>query len=941
MFVWKEGQEFKLSDPVGWHSLQVGAGMVIEVLLTGEAAGGHSDLWAGLLVTSVHLAGDDDPYLLLYVKSLGCSDPDVSKRPSSWFNRRAGQVHLCLSDPCLLEEDCPLHVTTLRVYSPEGFKRDYMTAATVKQLKKWLEDLGLDDPADRPRPEGIPPPAGAGAGEEEEEPGFPLDGFAGHGRAPARDKEKKELGDERVAAEERQGLRERLMKVRERMTGRLGDNGAGKRAGRPRGVEDPIYVSSSEGYSPSELDAVAKEEKKVKKDKTKRKRKERPLDPAGPSRALAIPGKELRVQFDEEPGQRDRKKKKMRAAQTEGVAVEAAISGTTTGSLQRQLMARAAEAVNERQAKKKEKKTSKDPGKQLAQILTKVVGKKKNKKDKAKRRRRKKKGGGEDPPGGGSGDSSGSSQTSSCEGGSGGLSGDDETSSSESAKMQPPLRRKALQHPGSVLRMLIEHAPGALGSNLKGFGRAPRRGRRHPGDSDLQLFPDCGAEPIVGDKPSAEGTSFVGSRRRSFKIWRAGQSWRLARIALRVAPPGRSRWALGSGTPHGGAVLRGHLSSWAGNSAQGPQACQDGGPSCWQRAGQLERRRKRTREVSPAMGGQQLARRRQRTRQERGQRPGARKRSLEGTATTGSGSRLAAARKDPRKVRRLDGAVSVLAPAVHDKNLSGDVTGVQVTSETPAFCGGARDGMAGIPTMRESIERCNSFCELGCMLAWWVISGAYTAEVGSITREFFGSWLDSRAAEDRLPLGRPKAATFPLREGDLSVFVGAMRACTLHEACQPDALKRWSVDAWTYLVFVGLNALSGAAPRPKHGGWTSVEKQAAQSIRGSVTLRCQKDTEPTECSESTWKKDLNSRVVGYGGEEMGVCETLTLEQVLPALPPQSHGGVLMRWIGSVLEQNGFYLTQNCCLGMQLMWSCRRCLVGFMLEKGTSCGLLMN
>ena len=250
-------------------------------------------------------------------------------------------------------------------------------------------------------------------------------------------------------------------------------------------------------------------------------------------------------------------------------------------------------------------------------------------------------------------------------------------------------------------------------------------------------------------------------------------------------------------------------------------------------------------------------------------------------------------------MRRLDGAVSVLAPAVHDKNLSGDVTGVQVTSETPAFCGGARDGMAGIPTMRESIERCNSFCELGCMLAWWVISGAYTAEVGSITREFFGSWLDSRAAEDRLPLGRPKAATFPLREGDLSVFVGAMRACTLHEACQPDALKRWSVDAWTYLVFVGLNALSGAAPRPKHGGWTSVEKQAAQSIRGSVTLRCQKDTEPTECSESTWKKDMNSRVVGYGGEEMGVCETLTLEQVLPALPPQSHGGSVdaLDWVG--------------------------------------------
>ena len=466
MFVWKEGQEFKLSDPVGWHSLQVGAGMVIEVLLTGEAAGGHSDLWAGLLVTSVHLAGDDDPYLLLYVKSLGCSDPDVSKRLSSWFNRRAGQVHLCLSDPCLLEEDCPLHVTTLRVYSPEGFKRDYMTAATVKQLKKWLEDLGLDDPADRPRPEGIPPPAGAGAGEEEEEPGFPLDGFAGHGRAPARDKEKKELGDERVAAEERQGLRERLMKVRERMTGRLGDNGAGKRAGRPRGVEGP-YLCLVIGRIFSLRAGRCGEGGKESEEGQNQEETQRAS--AGPCRSESSAGHSW--QRTESSIRRGAWSERSEEEEDESCSDRGSSCG---GGYKRHYYRQLAKAAHgqgrrgcERTAGQEEREEDQQRPWEAARPDPYQSGGKEEEQErqgeetqkKEERRRR--------------GPTRGRirrfvrKQTSSCEGGSGGLSGDDETSSSESAKMQPPLRRKALQHPGSVLRMLIEHARERLDQTSK------------------------------------------------------------------------------------------------------------------------------------------------------------------------------------------------------------------------------------------------------------------------------------------------------------------------------------------------------------------------------------------------------------------------------------------------------------------------------------------
>lgn len=58
------------------------------------------------------------------------------------FNRRVAVIHLC-------EVECPdageyaLYVRRLRTFSPEGFRRSYMSTA-MKQLKKWLDKLGTE-----------------------------------------------------------------------------------------------------------------------------------------------------------------------------------------------------------------------------------------------------------------------------------------------------------------------------------------------------------------------------------------------------------------------------------------------------------------------------------------------------------------------------------------------------------------------------------------------------------------------------------------------------------------------------------------------------------------------------------------------------------------------------------------------------------------------------
>ena len=111
--------------------------------------------------------------------------------------------------------------------------------------------------------------------------------------------------------------------------------------------------------------------------------------------------------------------------------------------------------------------SKKDAGSQLLKILTKLAKGQKDKKEKKdkknrKRRRRVKLEEGGDPS-----DSSGSSPTPSGGGDSGGSSSSSGDEDKEESKMEAPLRRKSLKRPGSVLRLLINHARQQLDQTAK------------------------------------------------------------------------------------------------------------------------------------------------------------------------------------------------------------------------------------------------------------------------------------------------------------------------------------------------------------------------------------------------------------------------------------------------------------------------------------------
>jgi hypothetical protein len=140
--------------------------------------------------------------------------------------------------------------------------------------------------------------------------------------------------------------------------------------------------------------------------------------------------------------------------------------GGTTRNCQAQLVKKAAETALQKSTKavaEKKRQTRKDPGWQLARILTKVVkgsshkdkgsdeehhGEKKKKKKKKKRKRHASGGSPSSP--GGSSSSSEMQKDWEIESSS--------SSSSSGTKMMAPLRKKSKKRPGSVLQLLIDHA---------------------------------------------------------------------------------------------------------------------------------------------------------------------------------------------------------------------------------------------------------------------------------------------------------------------------------------------------------------------------------------------------------------------------------------------------------------------------------------------------
>ena len=177
------------------------------------------------------------------------------------------------------------------------------------------------------------------------------------------------------------------------------------------------------------------------------------------------------------------------------------------------------------------------------------------------------------------------------------------------------------------------------------------------------------------------------------------------------------------------------------------------------------------------------------------------------------------------------------------------------------------------------VTRCTTIRRTGCVLAWCLCNMRRIQMVqgnSTFVRSFIvnsGVWHKG-----------------PICEGDFAALREVSQRVSLDEAASEKYVGEWHVQAWELLSCVACNFLVGAGGPLAPGKWCAIEKALAASIACTVDRFGKNDFEHDDLA--ALEKELVSRRVSYTGEEFGICNPLSLKQLLPALPPKEHGGVI-------------------------------------------------
>lgn len=201
-----------------------------------------------------------------------------------------------------------------------------------------------------------------------------------------------------------------------------------------------------------------------------------------------------------------------------------------------------------------------------------------------------------------------------------------------------------------------------------------------------------------------------------------------------------------------------------------------------------------------------------------------------------------------------------------------------------------------VADLKSGVGCCTTFQQLGCLLAWFAIRSPSTEMGDYIVEEFSFLW-NGKVAKTKLASGNRRGAAFPLREGELCDLAQVFTDLALADVALQPIVDMWWHKAWAYVAMCSLNHLAGKGGRLAPGRWTRPERTAAGSILAAVQRRSEV-SKPHPTSEEGWQKDVGRRRMGYNGEELAVCHELTWDQLVPALPPQEHGGCIncLDWV---------------------------------------------
>ena len=195
----------------------------------------------------------------------------------------------------------------------------------------------------------------------------------------------------------------------------------------------------------------------------------------------------------------------------------------------------------------------------------------------------------------------------------------------------------------------------------------------------------------------------------------------------------------------------------------------------------------------------------------------------------------------------------------------------------------------GLGAWHELISRADRLETTGCVLAWAIVQAEELGAEG-LGAKFMRSIFE-QCCEPHGPLPRKRGTIFPLRAGKLELLRTVLKGLTLSQVADPGFSAAWSEDSWLFCVFTGINGLA-LKPQPVSAGpWTAVEQRAAANAKECIHRFLQMET-TASWSADTIAADIAEKRLSYAGEEQSKIHVLTLEQVLPALPPIEHGGCI-------------------------------------------------
>ena len=193
--------------------------------------------------------------------------------------------------------------------------------------------------------------------------------------------------------------------------------------------------------------------------------------------------------------------------------------------------------------------------------------------------------------------------------------------------------------------------------------------------------------------------------------------------------------------------------------------------------------------------------------------------------------------------------------------------------------------------LKELAACCGSLRTIGVALAWSLLNAAdFDADgngLGQIWHCIHG--LASPLTALHRERGKKSRALFPIptrRESAMQDAALRLELNDFKDFCRKAGAEE---EAWIFTVLCGLNGVAGFGRAPRNGTMSLAQRRAADNVQQGTRRMLTSDVILAR-SPADAEKELSSRFLSYTGEEVPKMQTIGYEQVLAALPPESHGG---------------------------------------------------